>query len=587
MGVSLVSSGRLGSSGMRSFLLGSAQVGALALSALALVGCSDVKLTITPTVQVSSLSANFPQVCAQPPTTQTSVTKVLFLVDMSGSNQSGNNGDGVGTDPDKSFRFGSISNFVQANIANKNIYYGFIAFQGAGGVALINDGSTADATFTNDPNVMMAALTQFQGLTDSGATPYKAALAMANTSIALDRVTAKAANVTPYYAVVMLSDGVPSDYSSPINDAAIDADVASLIVTGGEATLSTVYYGPAVTTLDMDAASRLQRMAVDGGGGFSNTNVDGRNVPLTDIIAFSNNNPLVIKQFMVTNVTSAPCDDGTMGIDSDADGLCDKDEIAYNTSLAKDPIEGPRMKGHTFNPTSRNSFGNVYNDYINYRTIKYGEAVDTNCTTTTSTSADLLNDCEKLFVSSTTPDGPTTPWTAAMGTTGDPKNFDSDGDGFLDYIELIFGRSRSAGMDFNSTNTSIQGYTMSQILLQHRNPINPSNAVAYDPDFHFTQANDAGQNCYSYTQSVLPLYHTQALLAANSAGFTELAHAADENVILIYYIQTAENAPNGAGELHYQFQKIKYGTSGLNLNLDPSSFQVYTATGVAKVSAAQ
>ncbi len=542
------------------------------LTSIAMNNCSNVRLEKTPEqASFSSLSLN--QICTATPDSD-HISKVLFLVDMSGSNFNGNDGNGVGTDPDKSYRAQIMRNLVLSNFDSKQIYYGFIGFGQATAVALINEGGDQEKPiFSNDRAKFNQALSAFSLITDQGATPYKAALKMAEQAIATDLLTNPKADKT-HYAITLISDGAPTDYGQPFNPSAVLNDVKDITAMSSNVTFATLYYGPKVTSVDRAAVSLLKQIATDPGF-FMDTTVSGRDQPLSSIVQLTQIIPNIVKRFMVVNLTSAPCDDGSMDVDSDADGLCDKDEINYNHTLAADPVLGPRMNGFSFNPTNRNSFGNVYNDYLNYMSFAYGWKLNTNCHTSSSTSHDLINDCEKNVIGVKKSVGPTLDWTQKMGSSADPYNYDSDGDGFLDGIELIFGRNLSTVLDYSSSLALIGDHRFDQILLEHRNPIDPDQATAYDPVFSFAGMNDQSQNCYSYKQTILPLYHTLPLASVNAVGFPDLAHAADENVILIYYIETPQDDSSGAGELHYAFQKIKFGQSP-SLNLDSSAFRVYS-----------
>lgn len=540
--------------------------------AVAMNNCDNVKLSLMPPPVVQASKA-IPEICAFPPTEKEKLTKILFVVDSSGSNFTG-----PGTDPDKSYRYNLMKDFIDKHSHIPQIYYGMIIFRLDKAIAYINDGNDQSPVFTNDLSRVDAALDRFMSEPDEYTTPYRAALTMAQYAITADRLKSGTGAMAEY-RVVMLSDGVPTDYGDPINDAAIDSDVQALIVAASEATLTTIYYGPN----DASAAARLERMANRGNGQFSNVNVDGR-IPLDQIMASVDGEPWVIKRFMVTNLTSAPCDDGTMGADSDADGICDKDEERYNQELPRISAAAQRMGGKFFSPTKRNSFGNVYNDYLNYRRIVYNETLNLDCKSTSDDDRDLLNECEESFVSAAMPVGPTDAWTSKMGTAGDPKNYDSDGDGFLDYVELIFGRSQSAALDFNSSvHLMTEGYRFDDILTQHRHPMRPSQSEPYELTFHFTHVNEKGQNCYTYNQKALALYKTKALSAADAPGAPQLAHGENENVILVYYIQTPERDPSGPGVLSYAYLKIPF-EDNAEVDLGAISFQNQQPVG-ARVSA--
>ena len=535
--------------------------------------CENVSLSLMQG-QTASSSESLPEVCASPPVETALRSKVLFLVDESGSN-AGN--PPPGTDPQKTFRSTVIQNFVTKYRSNPQVFYSFVVFNGSSARAFINNGADTQPIFSNDATQMDAALVRFKSETDQDRTPYRAALAMATAAISNDRATDTSGLVSTYY-VVLLSDGQPTDYGASPDLVAIDTDIKSLILTAGRATLSTIYYNLANVAAD---AAVLQNMALTGNGGFSNLNIDGI-VPIDQLIQFKSADPWVIKKFLVSNLNAAPCDDGSMDVDSDADGICDKDEIRYNTQLAHQPIVAAKMNGKVFDAQNRNSFNASYHDLIFYRHLVYGEALDSNCRitgdlTVDDVDQDLLNVCEEAYLTSNTPVGPTVAWSTAMLKSADPKNFDSDGDGYLDSIELTYGRSRSNALDYNSPQRTIDGMTMDQIITQHLNPISPSSGTPYNGKLEFSRVNEQGQNCYTYNQNVLPLYHTLPVTKAQVSGYSQLAHGTDENVILIYFIQTKEGDVNGPGELRYYYQSLKYGDVSTPLNLNLTRYSSYSA----------
>ena len=546
--------------------------------AVVMNACDNVRLSLKQPTQLTSKAVG--EICAATPDQKKSYTKILFLVDKSGSNE--NSDEAPGTDHDKMFRFNLINDYFQKNRANDELMWGFIAYSDMGAKAFINSGSDQSAIFTDQGSRMEAALNRLVSEKDEGKTPYRAALNMGIQMIQDDRMAANKEGISPTYVVVMMSDGAPTDYditgSKPpiIEESKIDEDVLRL--TGSDTTLSTIYYAPNI--YGPVYAARMERMAKLGGGKFSNRAIDGE-VPIDSLIKFGSAEPWKIKRFVVTNLNAAPCDDGTIDTDSDSDGLCDKDETRYNTELAANPNYAIRMKGKMFDPQSRNSFNPVYNDLIMYRHIVYNEAIDANCTDTTDKDKDLLNYCEERFLKSNTPSGPTNYWEQQMRTDTDPLNPDSDGDGFLDFHEFVFalGRLTSEALDFKSLNSFPkpgQPYTMEQVLIQHRNPRNPAGAVAYDGSFEFTHVNTEGQNCYRYNQNVLPLYNTKQLLMGQTGGRNELAHLEGENSIMIYFVQTSEKDQNGPGELRYVIQKKKVGET-VDFNLDVSQYESYLA----------
>lgn len=224
-------------------------------------------------------------------------TKILFLVDTSGSNaQSTNNtcANGVGlcpdpaTDPQKVFRYNAISNFVQTYQNKANFQWSFITFSNDSGRAFVNPGNPQLAVFVSNPSVMQTDLTVFKASTDFGDTPYRVAFNMAGQAIANDHAAASTDPNTNYF-VIMLTDGYPTDYYSSgyqVQTDAVLSDVGQLINTvPGHVMLSTVYYG----ANDPLALGLLQSMANTGQGQFANVTSAYSTFTINDVIPGSYN----------------------------------------------------------------------------------------------------------------------------------------------------------------------------------------------------------------------------------------------------------------------------------------------------------
>jgi hypothetical protein len=174
----------------------------LSIICLAILNCGPVKFTevkIAGTVSIPSASANvddlgkidepaqgsgIPEVpCGQD--TLSIPIKVLFVVDQSGSNakaykglRNGTCGGRAGcvpaTDPKKTFRSGSISDFFNRYKTKQNFSWGFESFQKKVAQSLIWE-NKVNVAF-GKAQAMQAAIIKFQKDRDGGATPYLAAL---------------------------------------------------------------------------------------------------------------------------------------------------------------------------------------------------------------------------------------------------------------------------------------------------------------------------------------------------------------------------------------------------------------------------
>lgn len=206
-------------------------------------------------------------------------TKIIFLVDASGSNVESTYNPGTcgasvclspATDPNKAFRGGALSDFLARVRHKTNFKWGFVTFAKDSAHALINGGNDQAPVFAADPNVMQFALNTFSGIQDFGNTPYHAALSMASQAIANDP-DARAAE-RPNYYVILLTDGFPTDYYSQgqFNSALMNDDINSLLLTApGQVNLSTLFYG---LENDPMAIQLLRNMAAAGGGQFAAAN---------------------------------------------------------------------------------------------------------------------------------------------------------------------------------------------------------------------------------------------------------------------------------------------------------------------------
>ncbi len=540
---------------------------------LGFLNCSNVNLLRAPAQVVTAASLG--EFCTEAPLVSGSYSNIMFVLDMSGSNAGGNAG-GPPTDPQKALRGNAVQSYLNAHRNNSFIHWGFVVFNNGNATSYIPDqgGPTPNNFFTGDPTLMDAALAKFRATADMGNTPYKAAMSIVQSAIIADQK--KFPNISADYEVVWLSDGYPTDYGTPIDTAALNTDDSNLVnLALGMIHLSTVYYGPP----DPVAEGILSNMAKLGFGKYQNTNLNP-NINIDNLLSAGTfSEPYLIKQLAVYNLNAALCDDGTVGADSDGDGLCDKDEEHYN-HLADAGIEpyATKMAGIRFSITNRNSFDPHFSDSYYLKFIQ-GQSLPSGCDDISDEDHDLANACEEKFMSNTAPQGPTFEWTSQMINMphiGDTKNFDSDGDGIIDGLEMLFFKNQSAALNYNNILNKTNGYDNLYLFLNHLNPIDPGSSLPYNPKITQIQKNEKGQNCYSYHQENLPLYSVKPVDSSEVSGNLSLVHAGDENIILVYYIQTPENAPNSKGVLRFSYQKLKVGRDGADaIRLTPAIFDVY------------
>ena len=531
-----------------------------------LLSCGDVNITKTPSV-LQELSSNS-VFCTIPPLEIGRYTKIMFVVDQSGSNVIGNNSEP--TDPDKSRRLGALTKFWQANGSNPYIQWGFISFQQDKATYFIENG------YFQNSSAFESALGRFQATPDINATPYKAALTRTREAIESD--IALSDDNTSNYEIIFLSDGVPTDYGQTLNDiddAALRRDVELLMkLAPGRLRLSTVYYSTP-SGVDLSALERLQEMAKLGNGKFQDAS-KGEDINIDELIVGGRSlEPYQIKDFFVYNLNSTLCDNGEMGVDSDADGLCDQDEDRYNI-IYQAKIDGDINYTHKrFDKYSRNSFSPAFSDMFILKNLQ-GEALPT-CSVTESkldTDMDLLNECEEKFLANSQPQGPTQVWTTEMLTKEkhtSRTNFDSDGDGIMDSLEFFFFKEKGAALNYNSIDRSVFGRTYYDLFKNHQSKVRPESSKPYNIDVRQVEKNDQGQNCYTFSQESLELYKTPKVTYSQT-GNLDLVHGVNENVVLVYYIMVPENDPESKGVMRFSYQKIKVGQTAKQLNLSEDRF---------------
>lgn len=213
--------------------------------------------------------------------------KVAVIVDNSGSTNT--------TDPEKTFRESSISGFLAAYGDKSNFSWNLMYFQGSSAFDLITRNNLpAFGTITD----MNQALLLYDQANAGDDTPYKAALRMASKLIQSDPgYLADPADTN--FAILFMSDGIPTDYGTPPDDSAIINDVQTLVnLSPGHISFSTIYFNALTVDEAMqlspqtrqkvwdpaDAIPRLQQMALAGGGQFVNTLVTGSNIDLGSVI---------------------------------------------------------------------------------------------------------------------------------------------------------------------------------------------------------------------------------------------------------------------------------------------------------------
>jgi len=514
--------------------------------------------------------------------------KVLFVVDKSGSNV--DNSPGPGNDADNAKRAGSMETFFAKKKGDLFYKWGFIVF----GInknkseAWINDGGNVNVGKFGTPDEMDRALKMQRAVSDDGCTPYMGALTLARQTIEKD--IKDHPDEDSVYNIFFMSDGFPNDtggsgssscgsyktIQNTPNDPYLKAVEDLRKPAPGRIFLSTAYYADAGNDKSRAAANGLSFMAKAGGGNFVDLRNNGK-INFDEIQTGEIPIPLVVKRMFAVNLNAGFCDDGGIGADSDADGICDRDEQIYNSTYSTKIKD---LNG-IFDPAQRNSFDKDYSDLFvyTYQVLPNGSGLTKCMDHSKDKDFDFLSTCEESMMQDAAPNGPTPQWTQGMSINGaDSNNSDSDGDGFLDGLEWMTFRSRSSAINYQTLLQPFAGgLPGEQIIREHRNVLNPQSfgRDQYDGNLVFTGVNDNGENTYRYDQTQLALYPTLETAPEHDTAFPLLAHKANENIVFVYFIAVPENDPNGRGVLYYSFQKFPYQDASLTVGIRFDQFKTY------------
>lgn len=532
----------------------------LALSSLLFSACGDIK--ISPMEAASFSSSDEGQLCVAG--SEVRYSKVLFIMDKSGSNNQSDPNSGSGTRRSRGMQI-----FLNQTKQDPFTKYGLITFQGSpSGGDLVKSWTPQE---TLQPNFVagdqfQSALDESTAAADANCTPVNATLQMAKRAIQNDME--KNPEESSVYNIFYVTDGIIAEINNCSGIGVGDPEPPVQLIKELKAiapdriTLSTVYYGKNdQATIDVQ-----KRFAESGGGKFINIQNDEL-INFSDIITGPKKESWILRQFMVYNLNSAFCLDGIVAVDSDGDGLCDKDEVDLNSRFKDRLDELSQQSSHRiqFDPLNRNSIDTNYSDLFALKSLVLptGDGLPS-CTDPKKLSFDILNSCEKNLFTNYNPTGRTPAWTDYLNANGKKAETltpDNDGDGFIDLISFFQFQLYSAPLNFNNLNINYQGYSGYQLLEQHRHFRNPASnpRATYNISVIPNGINSKGETCYSVNQQQLALYPTQPVDVTSSSGLNDLAHDANENVVLVYYIAVPEKDPNGQRiAYHYSYQKLKF-----------------------------
>ena len=512
------------------------------------IGCADVSLEVREEPEVIVYSKD--SFCiVDPLEVAGGALKIMFVVDVSGSNQS--------NDSNGSKRADNIDEFVQSLAEEGGAYqYGLIRFDGSVEPAISYPDDSQKARFTDDLEELFEATDTIRKKPAVGGTQYGMAIQAAKVAIETD--IEEFPDERSSYVVLFISDGQPNDFN-------LNFGVSDLVnVNGGDVYLSTAYYGSSGN----QAVEILRDMAVEGGGNFVNFE-DGEHWDLEGLLIEPDVIPWSLKEFLVYNLNAGFCLDGRVDVDSDVDGMCDRDELKMNRLYADEL----KAEGKSFDPTNRFSFGDGYGDFFHWLRFRYPGKTLPECEDRSDEDFDLLTVCEEGEIESQTDEGI---------INGDPESFDTDKDGLIDGIEtFVYFASQNTGrttrytaaLDEDNIKDNPDGEESVLVQIkEHRNPwFEDPHAEAYDT--RISPLGSALGDCYDFSQSSLSVYETLRVKEGNT--LPGLEHGSGENSVMVYYIQVLQSRPKAEGILKYSIQKINWGQLSPGLKVQEGIFSEY------------
>lgn len=192
---------------------------------------------------------------------EASQVKVLFLMDLSGSN--------LTTDANKVWRTQALDSVLSKYGNSSHFFFGFVNFMNSSATSLIQSGSSP--IFSNQLPEINSAMVSFQNTADSGGTPYRKAISKAYEMISADIQSSRSTDIL--YSVIFISDGQPSDYS---NISQIETDAKALVDLAPDRVIlnSIFYYNSSRSSYSSDETKYLNAFAKAGQGklAVANTN---------------------------------------------------------------------------------------------------------------------------------------------------------------------------------------------------------------------------------------------------------------------------------------------------------------------------
>src|SRR5690606_2579437 len=190
----------------------------------------------------------------------------------------------------------------------------------------------------------------------------------------------------------------------------------------------------------------------------------------------------------------------TYAADSDADGVCDLDEIYYGL----DPLKRSTPQKNTDGVLVDTGYSDLF--LLAQIQGKITLPLCNDPAKRLDLDNDLLNEREEAAVQNLTPFG--TAYKEVKWTRSNPLDPDTDNDGILDGLEVRAFRNHIGWALDNRVDKDWDGEGVSAFrqVQQHRNPLEPDRGEkAYDVTITPIGIEN-GRSCFDYSQTSLPLY---------------------------------------------------------------------------------
>ena len=425
--------------------------------------------------------------------------KVLFVVDHSSSSKK--------SDPDKSIRAGGIKKFIKEN---QDSSYAFILFSKNISSPLALHGLSV---FTKEKQKVEEALDSITQKKDEGRGNYEGLLDHISKTLEYDAL--QNVDTLIQYHILFISDGSLS--ISEKKKKSFVQGIKNLVSEVGSVQVHSVYYGnyqnsgPSFGERATKGAkwvfqawsfsqggfglyggekevpqegetqdvSHLKHISENGGGVYIDSNKASWDINLDA--------PWQFKGPVIYNLNRGFCFDGYSGLDSDQDGLCDRDEKS---------TEG-------FDPLNRFSFGDGYSDVYHWFALKEQNMLPP-CFDKEDKDHDLLTRCEESYINSIE-----SPFPPLKNT--DP---DSDRDGIIDGIETRIFLTENPLSARDPDNLKLQrdseGLTDKEKILQSLSPFIPEeDQESYG--FKLIPVKGSRSSCYGLQGPESPFHDLDAL----------------------------------------------------------------------------